>query len=58
MRYHRFDAVIVGGGLVGLSLARALVGSGLQLAVVDRSAPPPVPTQGWDVRVYAISPAS
>jgi 2-octaprenylphenol hydroxylase len=58
MSSHDFDAIIVGGGLVGLSLARALAGSGLRLALVDRSAPPAVPAQDWDVRVYAISPAS
>lgn len=58
MSSHDFDAIIVGGGLVGLSLARALAGSGLRLALVDRGAPPAVPAQDWDVRVYAISPAS
>lgn len=57
----QFDVVIIGGGLVGLSLARALAGTGLSLGLVDR-APPPPPAQadpdGWDVRIYAISPAS
>jgi ubiquinone biosynthesis UbiH/UbiF/VisC/COQ6 family hydroxylase len=57
----QFDVAIIGGGLVGLSLARALAGSGLSLALVDR-APAPEPedraTGGWDVRVYAISPGS
>jgi len=56
-----FDVAIVGGGLVGLSLARALAGSGLSLALVDRA---PASQQqrwepdGWDVRVYAVSPGS
>jgi 2-polyprenylphenol 6-hydroxylase len=56
----QFDVAIIGSGLVGLSLARALAGSGLSLALVDRApAPPPAPHQeGWDVRVYAISPGS
>ena len=56
----QFDVAIIGGGLVGLSLARALAGSGLSLALVDRAAAPPPepPPDGWDARVYAISPAS
>ena len=58
MSSRDFDIVIVGGGLVGLSLARALAGSGLRLAVVERGGPPAGPTNGWDARVYAISPAS
>ncbi len=53
-----FDCVIVGGGLVGLSLARALAGSGLRLAVVDGSRPAALAVDSWDPRVYAISPAS
>jgi len=56
----QFDVAIIGGGLVGLSLARALAGSGLSLALVDRASPPQGDPQadGWDVRVYAISPGS
>ena len=43
----QFDVAIIGGGLVGLSLARALGGSGLSVALVERTpaplldAPPP-----------------
>lgn len=51
------DVVIVGAGLVGASLAAALAGSGLAIAVVE-PAPPARPTDEWDSRVYAISPAS
>src|SRR5690242_9425118 len=54
-----FDIVIVGGGLVGLALARSLAGSGLNIALVERESrelPPSDPA--WDVRVYAISPGS
>jgi len=55
------DVAILGGGLVGLSLVRALAGSGLELALVDRAAPPTGTrwnAESWDVRVYAISPGS
>ena len=51
------DVVIVGAGLVGASLAAALAGSGLSIAVVE-PAPPSPPTDEWDSRIYAISPAS
>jgi 2-octaprenylphenol hydroxylase len=53
-----FDVVIVGGGLVGLSLAKALSDAGLTVATVERDPPPPLSGGQWDVRVYAISPGS
>lgn len=58
-----FDIVIIGGGLVGASLAAALKDSGLSLALVE-SQPAPAPTNApapenkWDNRLYAISPGS
>jgi ubiquinone biosynthesis UbiH/UbiF/VisC/COQ6 family hydroxylase len=52
-----FDIVIVGAGLVGASLAAALAGSGLSVAVVEPAVPTP-PADAWDSRIYAISPAS
>jgi ubiquinone biosynthesis UbiH/UbiF/VisC/COQ6 family hydroxylase len=56
---REFDVIVVGGGLVGLSLMRALQGSGLRLALVDRAAIPSDADEGeWDSRVYAISPGS
>lgn len=53
-----FDIVIVGGGLVGASFAAALRGSGLTRAVVEAAEPPAAADDGWDSRVYAISPGS
>jgi ubiquinone biosynthesis UbiH/UbiF/VisC/COQ6 family hydroxylase len=52
-----FDVVIVGAGLVGASLAAALAGSNLAVAVVEPAVLPP-PADEWDSRIYAISPAS
>lgn len=51
-----FDLVIVGGGLAGLSLACALRDTPLRIALLEQR--PPVRPEGWDARVYAISPAS
>jgi 2-polyprenylphenol 6-hydroxylase len=56
---HEFDVVIIGGGLVGLSLARALAGSGLTEALIEPQPPALVPADAsWDSRVYALSPGS
>jgi ubiquinone biosynthesis UbiH/UbiF/VisC/COQ6 family hydroxylase len=58
---EHFDVVVVGAGLVGLALVRALRGSGLAVALVDRAPQPaPLPSDppGWDTRVYAISPGT
>src|SRR5687767_9775769 len=54
-----YDVVIVGGGLVGLALARALAAADVSLALVEPQAPAASPrTDGWDNRVYAVSPGS
>jgi ubiquinone biosynthesis UbiH/UbiF/VisC/COQ6 family hydroxylase len=50
-----YDIVIIGGGLVGASLAAALRNSGLSLALVENR-PVTFPSEGWDSRIYAISP--
>ena len=56
---HSFDVIIIGGGLVGASLALALRPAGLNVAVIESLPPPPLPADdSWDSRVYAISPGS
>jgi 2-octaprenylphenol hydroxylase len=58
--HARYDVVVAGAGLVGLSLAPMLARSGLAVALVDRAPVASIPTDpdSWDVRVYAISPGS
>ncbi len=56
----KYDVVIVGGGLVGASLAASLKDSGLSVALVEAGFPPlsdDAPCD-WDSRIYAISPGS
>ncbi len=55
----KFDVVIIGGALVGASLALALRNSGLKVALVESREPADLPEDdSWDSRVYAISPGS
>lgn len=56
MQESDFDLIVVGGGLAGASLAVALAGTRLRVAVVEGQ--PPRPAAGWDARIYAISPAN
>ena len=58
MTDNHYDIIIAGGGLVGASLAVALKGSGLRVAVVE-----PVPPQAnvqpsFDDRQTALAPTS
>lgn len=53
---QQFDLIIVGGGLAGASLALALRETRLRIALVE--AHPPHRPNGWDARVYAISPVN
>jgi ubiquinone biosynthesis UbiH/UbiF/VisC/COQ6 family hydroxylase len=52
-----FDIVIVGGGLVGASLAAALKHSGLRLALVEGQPLPNLDSE-WDSRIYAFTPGN
>lgn len=51
-----FDIVIVGGGLAGASLAVALRHASWRVAVVEGALPGK--PEGWDQRIYAISPVN
>jgi ubiquinone biosynthesis UbiH/UbiF/VisC/COQ6 family hydroxylase len=52
-----FDVVIVGGGLVGASLAATLKNSGLKLGLVESGALPETDS-AWDSRIYAFTPGN
>ena len=53
---QQFDLIIVGGGLAGASLALALRHTRLRIALVESQVP--TRSEGWDARVYAISPTN
>jgi 2-octaprenylphenol hydroxylase len=52
-----FDVLIVGGGLVGASLAASLKAADLSVALVEAQ-PISFSSEGWDNRIYAVSPGS
>lgn len=52
------DIAIVGGGPVGRSIACALSGSGLSLALVEPRFPRSIPAADFDMRVYALNALS
>ncbi len=53
-----YDVIIVGAGIVGATLARALAGSTLRVALIDGRAPALDPVDDYDLRVSAITLAS
>jgi 2-octaprenylphenol hydroxylase len=53
-----YDIVITGGGMVGGLLGCALGDSGLKVAVLDQRPPEPLPENGYDLRVSAVTLAS
>jgi 2-octaprenylphenol hydroxylase len=55
----QFDVAIVGGAMVGAATARALAGERIALISQERRpAPNSAPQEGFDARVYAISPGN
>jgi len=56
--FENFDVVIVGGGIVGLTLANALLDSDFSVAVVERGAVPTIDINASDIRVSAINLAA
>jgi 2-octaprenyl-6-methoxyphenol hydroxylase len=55
MNIRRVDVAIVGGGLIGLSLAVALAEAGLTIAVIDRERPEISAADAFDGRASAIA---
>jgi len=53
-----YELIIVGGGAVGTSLARAARGLSAALVSHERRAPAREPAAGFDARVYALSPGN
>ncbi|GBG15606.1 uncharacterized protein NMK_3217 [Novimethylophilus kurashikiensis] len=54
-----YDVIVVGGGLAGSALALSLGQGGLQVALVERTQPQPLPQdESWDPRIYAITPGN
>lgn len=55
---ERYDVIILGAGLVGLTLGIALSGHGVRCAVIDPADPVTTTAAGFDGRVSAISSTS
>ncbi|MCS4502951.1 2-octaprenyl-6-methoxyphenol hydroxylase [wastewater metagenome] len=53
-----YDLIVAGGGLVGASLAAALHGSGLRVAVIEAAAPGSAMQPSFDERQTALAPSS
>jgi 2-octaprenylphenol hydroxylase len=58
MTGKQFDIVIVGGGMVGATLACALADTDIRIAVVDSAPAPEVDPSEYDLRVSAVTPGS
>ncbi|MGL6070814.1 UbiH/UbiF family hydroxylase [Craterilacuibacter sp.] len=59
MNGQRDDVIVVGGGLVGAATALALARAGRRVALIEGRLPDFTGLeQGWDARIYAVSPAN
>jgi 2-octaprenyl-6-methoxyphenol hydroxylase len=52
------EAVVVGAGMAGMTLAHALASAGIEVAVIDRANPQEMQTASHDVRTTAIAAGS
>jgi 2-polyprenylphenol 6-hydroxylase len=58
---YDFDVTILGGGLVGATLALALHQQGKKVLLLEKKPPQTslsILSQSWDARIYAVSPAN
>jgi 2-octaprenyl-6-methoxyphenol hydroxylase len=55
---ERVEAVVIGGGMAGMTFACALAGAGVRVAVIDRDDPAAMTAPGYDGRASAIAHAS
>ncbi|MDD2814897.1 MAG: UbiH/UbiF/VisC/COQ6 family ubiquinone biosynthesis hydroxylase [Thiotrichaceae bacterium] len=53
-----YDVIIAGAGLVGASLACALLQGGLNVALIEAAPPQTLDLQTWDIRTFALTRAS
>lgn len=58
MSANRFDILIAGGGIVGAAAALGLHRQGWRVGLLERSESPAAVAADYDLRVYAISPAT
>jgi len=58
MMDKQFDIIVVGGGMVGATLACALGQGGFRIAVVDNAPSPEIDSRHYDLRVSAVTPGS
>lgn len=58
MKRQKLDILVVGGGAVGLATACGLAGRGRRIGLVEAREPEAFDADDYDLRVFAISPAS
>jgi 2-octaprenylphenol hydroxylase len=55
---HTYDIAVVGGGIVGLTVCALLENQGYRIALIDPVLQPPPLPDPYDIRTYALTPAS